>query len=74
MAYMLHCAWNMRKDMVYSSENQGQNVLQRPSWTQSISFLEGTFARRVPGIQISVPAIYPNALPPNITPKIPKHK
>ena len=33
--------------------------------------LEGTFTRRAsgaPGIQIRVPAIHPNALPPNITP------
>ena len=30
--------------------------------------IEGMFARRAPGIQINVPAIYPNALPPNITP------
>ena len=32
---------------------------------------EGTFARRSPGtpnIQMNVPAIYHNALPPNITP------
>ena len=29
---------------------------------------EVTFARRMSGIQINVPAIYPNALPPNITP------
>ena len=29
---------------------------------------EGTFARRAPGIQTNVPAIYPNALPPNINP------
>ena len=29
---------------------------------------EGMFARRAPSIQINVPAIYPNALPPNITP------
>ena len=35
---------------------------------------EGTFAQRAPstpsapGIQINVPAIYPNASPPNITP------
>ena len=28
---------------------------------------EVTFARRAPSIQINVPAIYPNALPPNIT-------
>ena len=26
---------------------------------------EGMFARRAPGIQINVPAIYPNALPPS---------
>ena len=29
---------------------------------------EGTFARRVPGIQMNVPAIYHNAVSPNITP------
>ena len=40
----------------------------------SVVTCEGTFARRVPGtpgtpsIQMNVPAIYHNALPPNITP------
>ena len=29
---------------------------------------EGTFARRVPGIQINVPVVHPNALPLDITP------
>ena len=34
------------------------------NWTDT----EGTFARGAPSIQINGPAIYPNALPPNITP------
>ena len=36
--------------------------------------MEGTFARRVPGIQMNVPAICLHALPPNITPRNPKEK
>ena len=28
-----------------------------------VCFHEGTFARRVPGIQINVPVVHPNALP-----------
>ena len=50
-------------------------MCEGPHWapTQSANIqlgmnIEGTFARRAPGIQINVPAIYPNALPPNATP------
>ena len=41
---------------------------QRSSLGTTAGPWEGTFARRAPGIQINVLAIYPNALPPNITP------
>ena len=43
-------------------------VVPRPLGTAKQVAFEGTFARCAPSIQMNVPAIYHNALPPNITP------
>ena len=40
VAYAVHCAWYMRKDMVYYSENQGARYVTKAIMPQSASLTQ----------------------------------